>query len=125
MDVACREARFVVGAALTGKEAAGRPNGGEVRSIDRIVYTPLSRTVGFLYTVDDRRLFVSDRESAQLTTRDLAIMNQLTQAMGAFKGNAFDPRDNGYVYYRVKWDRALANKMHLVLRRCDSTPHNK
>jgi hypothetical protein len=116
--VECREARYPPGSVLTGKESAAGQSRGDVVAIDRIINTSVSRTVGFRYTTREGRTFVADRPSAHVQTIDLAIMNQLVEAMGYFHGNAFDPRDNGFVYYAVTWKPALAKAMHLELVRC-------
>lgn len=120
MKAECREARFPVGSALTGKEIVGKINRGEVTAVDRILSATYSRTVGFLYTTGDGRKFVSDRPTSHLKLVDLAIMNQVVQRMGHVHENAFDPRDNGFVYYLVTWKSQIAQTMHLRLARCVS-----
>jgi hypothetical protein len=117
-SIDCRDARLVAGMQLTGEERPG--NAGELRSVDRIVLTTTSRTVGFLYTARDGSTYVADRSSRMLASGDLVVMNALVQYMGGFLENAFDPRDDGYVYYPVRWTAQGAKDLGVQLSRCPS-----
>jgi hypothetical protein len=89
-----------------------------LRSVDRIIVIATSRTVGFLYTTRDGSTYVTDRSSRAVTPGDLVVMNALVQRMGGLLENAFDPRDNGYVYYPVRWTAQAAKEFGLQLSRC-------
>lgn len=117
-SIDCRDARLAIGMQLAGDERPG--NAGELRSVDRIVLTSTSRTVGFLYTARDGSAYVADRSSRMLTSGDLVVMNALVQYMGGFFENAFDPRDDGYVYYPVRWTAQRAKELGVQLSRCPS-----
>lgn len=118
MKAECREARYPIGFPLTGEEIVGKINLGEVVAIDRIRSAAYARTVGFLYTTGEGRTFVTDRPLAHLQLIDLVVMNQVEQMMGFVLENAFDPRDNGFVYYLVTWNPQVAETMQLRLARC-------
>jgi hypothetical protein len=118
----CRGARFPIGTPLTGDEALGGDNPGEVATVDLIRARDASRAVGYRYTTRDGAMFVTDRATAQAQLWDYAIMNALVQTMNSFYENAFDPRDNGFVYYRVTWKFPIADRMNLELTRCPPAP---
>ena len=114
----CNGARFPIGTPLTGTDIPGETNPGDVVSVDLIAQAGAYRAVGYLYTTGEGATFVADRQIAQAQLWDYAVMNALVQSMSSFEGNAFDPRDNGFVAYRVTWNPVLARQMTLQLTRC-------
>jgi hypothetical protein len=115
----CKDARYPIGAALIGTEEPGGENVGEVAAVDRIVAITPARTSGFLYTLRDGTTYVSARSATQLTNDDLVTMNQLLRAMGYAKDNTADPSDNGFVYFRIRWDPKVAKHLGVRLARCE------
>lgn len=114
----CNGARFTIGTPLTGTETAGQTNPGDVITVDLISLRDTARGVGYLYTTGDGQTFVAERANSQAQVWDYAVMNAIVQSMSSFIGNAFDPRDNGFVAYPVKWDTTTAEHLNLRLTRC-------
>jgi hypothetical protein len=78
------------------------------------------QTVGYLYTLGDRRTYVADRGRVALTIDSLTIMNDVVNDMSKFRGTAFDPRDDGSSLYIVTWSTSAAKRMGLQTARCPS-----
>jgi hypothetical protein len=116
----CNGARFPIGTPLTGDEVPGGANSGEVSAIDLIRLRGASRAVGYRYTTREGGMFVTDRATSQAQVWDYAVMNTIVQVMGFTNEIAFDPRDNGFVYYRVVWKPRIADNLTLELTRCPS-----
>jgi hypothetical protein len=111
-----------VGTPLTGDEVPGGTNAGEVAAIDLISVGAASRAIGYLYTTREGVTFVTDRPTSEAQLWDFAVMNAIVQVMGFVQENAFDPRDNGFVYFRVAWKPPVASQMNLTLTRCPPSP---
>jgi hypothetical protein len=120
LQVECAGTRFPIGTPLVGDEVPNGPNLGEVKTIELIRVDDSPHAVGYLFTTRNGDLFVTDRQSSQALVWDYAVMNALVQAMGSILENAFDPRDNGFVYFRIVWKPQIATSLGLDRVPCPS-----
>ena len=110
----CNDARWSVGINIPDARDVAS---GEIRAVEAIL--DINRAhIGYRYTLNDGRTYVSDRSRNMLTLSGLAAMNELVNAMSSFSYNAFDPRDNGYMVYAVKWNKATADRLQLTVAPC-------
>ena len=110
----CNDARYSVGTNLPDQRDV--PSG-DIRVVEALLDGD-GANIGYRYTLNDGRAYVSDRSRALLTLGGLAKMNELVNAMSSFSYNAFGPRDNGYTAYRVTWRAATAWRLQVTAARC-------
>jgi hypothetical protein len=113
--VDCSDARYAIG--INIPDAVDRVSG-DVRSIDAISLRSSKQTIGYRYTMNDGRTFVADRSRDRTTLGGLSAMNDLVNLLSQFRYNAFDPRDQGYTVFGVRWDPAAVRKLGLNLTPC-------
>jgi hypothetical protein len=118
-NAACTDVRFVVGTALTRDERDGHVSPGEVKAIQRVIYTRSNRPVGYVYKTREGREFLIGRAAALMTPADLSVVNKLVSMMGlGRKPSAITASENGYVYHEIKWSPSIARRINIALSAC-------